>query len=125
MEWRREHRDAPARNTIARQFGSWHRALEAAGLSDRAAASAATVAARHSGRTERRATRRAAQREQVIVWVLRFEREHGRLPRAMEFFRRRLESAVDAPSQATVYRSFPGGWADVLERARQVAGATV
>jgi Homing endonuclease associated repeat len=125
MKWRREHRDAPARNTIAREFGSWHRALEAAGLSDRAAASAATVAARHSGGIEARAARRDAQREQVIAWVLRFEREHGRLPRAMEFFRWRLDSAVDAPSQRTVYHLFPGGWAEVLERVRQAAGATV
>ena len=125
MDWRREQRDAPNRNTIAREFGSWHRALEAAGLSDRAAASAATVAARRSAGSEGRAARRDAKRERVISEVLRFEGEHGRLPRAIEFFRWRLDSAVDAPSQRTGYHLFSGGWAEVLERARQVAGATV
>jgi hypothetical protein len=53
--------------------------------------------------------------------VQRFEREHGRRPGAGEFFRWRLESVVDAPTQGTAYRLFPGGWAEVL----QVAGATV
>ena len=45
----------------------------------------------------------------------------GRRPGAGEFFRWRLESVVDAPTQGTAYRLFPGGWAEVL----QVAGATV
>lgn len=43
----------------------------------------------------------------------------------MEFFRWRLDHAVDTPTHPTMYRCFPGGWADVLERVRQVAGATV
>jgi Homing endonuclease associated repeat len=115
----------PNRNTIAREFGSWHRALEAAGLADRAAASPATVAARHNGGTEARAKRRDVKRQRVISAVLRFAREHGRPPRAIEFFRWQLDSAADAPCQRTVYSLFPGGWADVLERARQAAGATV
>lgn len=119
MEWRREHPEAPTRNTIAREFGSWYRALEIAGLADRAAASVATVAARNSGGAEHRAAHREAQRERVIAAVLRFEREHGRFPRAMEFFRWRVESAVDAPTQGPVYRLFPGGWADVVEGARR------
>jgi hypothetical protein len=124
-DWRREHQSAPTRNTIAREFGSWYRALEAAGLSDRAAATVATVAAQHSGGAARRAARREAQRERVISALLRFERDYGRLPGATEFFRWRFDNAIDAPSQGHVYRLFAGGWADVLERARQVAGATV
>jgi len=57
--------------------------------------------------------------------VRRFEREHGRLPRALEFFRWRYERAIEAPSQGSVYRLFPGGWAEVLDETRQEAGATV
>ena len=33
---------------------------------------------------------------------------------ALEFFRLRYERAVNAPTQATVYKLFPGGWAEVL-----------
>ena len=47
--------------------------------------------------------------------VRRFEAEHGRLPREMEFFRWRLAAVLDAPTQATVYRLFPGGWHAVLD----------
>jgi hypothetical protein len=125
MQWRRDRPGAPARNTIAKEFGSWHRALAAVGLADRAATSAATVQARQRGGAEHRAARREEQRMRVIAAVHRFEREHGRLPRAVEFFRWRLDAAVDAPSQGTVYQEFRGGWAEVLERARQAAGATV
>jgi hypothetical protein len=33
----------------------------------------------------------------------------------MEYFRWRLASDPDTPTQATVYTLFPGGWAAVLE----------
>jgi hypothetical protein len=125
MRWRRNHPDAPNRNTIAREFGSWHRALVAAGVGDRAAISPKIVEARCRGGQERRAVLQRAQRARVVAAVRQFEREHGRLPRALEFFRWRLESSIDAPSQGTVYRLFPGGWDEVLGRAAQVAGATV
>jgi hypothetical protein len=39
---------------------------------------------------------------------------HGSVPTAMEFFRWRLTGAPATPTQATVYRLFPGGWAAVL-----------
>jgi hypothetical protein len=120
MRWRLEHPGAPNRNTIVRQFGSWYGALEAVGLGDRAAR-----AQRPAGGAERRQRRRAEQQERVLAAVRRFESEHGWLPRAMEFFRWRYESAIDAPTQASVYKLFPGGWPVVLERTRQVAGATV
>jgi hypothetical protein len=62
--------------------------------------------------------RRELQRQRVIAAVQTYRREHGRLPRAMEFFRWRYEKDVDAPSQGTVYRVFPGGWDEVLDELR-------
>ena len=109
MHWRCGQPAAPGRNTIVRQFGSWQAALEAAGLGDRLARPPRPV-----GGEARRAARRVEQRARVIAAVHTFEREHGQLPRAMEFFRWRYERAVDAPTQGTVYRLFPGGWAEVL-----------
>jgi hypothetical protein len=80
--WRREHPTRPTRNTVARSVGGWQAALVAAGLGDRVAS-----AARPAGGAARRALRREEQRERVIAAVRRFANEHGRLPRAMEFFR--------------------------------------
>jgi hypothetical protein len=116
VRWRCGQTARPTRNTIVRQFGSWHGALTAAGLGDRAARGP-----RLAGGEDRRAAQRRTQRERVVAAVREFERDHGRLPRALEFFRWRLESAIEAPTQGTVYRLFPGGWAEVL----QAAGATV
>jgi hypothetical protein len=109
MRWRREHLSAPARNTVVRVFGSWQGALEAAGLGERVAR-----APRPIGGEAGRAARREQQRARVIAAVRRFEREQGRLPRALEFFRWRYEGAVDAPTQSSVYKLFPGGWTEVL-----------
>jgi Homing endonuclease associated repeat len=114
--WRGRGSGQPTRSTIVRQFGSWNQALAAAGLGARAAR-----APRPAGGEERRQAHRREQRAKVVAAVHRFEREHGRRPGAVEFFRWRLESAIDGPTQGTVYRLFPGGWAEVL----QVAGATV
>ena len=118
--WRAERREHPTRNTIVRHFGGWHAALAAAGLGDRVAR-----APRRTGGGARREARRRVQRERVLDAVRRFERECGRLPRAMEFFRWQIERAVNAPTQGTVYRLFPGGWDEVLRGVRQVAGAVV
>jgi hypothetical protein len=112
--WRRRHPGSPTRNTIVRHFGTWYEALAAAGLEARAAASPATVAARHRGGGERRELRVREQRARVIDAVRRFEIAHGRLPRATEFFRWRLQAAPNTPSQGSVYLLFPGGWAEVM-----------
>jgi hypothetical protein len=71
--------------------------------------------ARPSGTDEARKAWRHVQRGRVINAVRRFEAEHGRLPRAMEFFKWRLAVMPDSPTQATVYNLFPGGWKAVLE----------
>jgi hypothetical protein len=102
--WRREHPGAPTRNTVAKVFGSWRAAMEAAGLGDRAA----RQVTRRVGGEDARRRRREAQRARVVDAVRRFEAEHGRLPRAMEFFKWRLTVIPDTPTQATVYNLFPG-----------------
>jgi hypothetical protein len=112
--WRRRNPGSPTRNTIVRHLGSWYEALAAAGLEERAAASPAVVAARHRGGDERRERRVQEQRARVIAAVRRFEAAHGRLPRALEFFRWRLQAAPHTPSQGMIYRLFPGGWTEVM-----------
>jgi hypothetical protein len=105
----------PNRNTLARRFGSWQATLEAAGLAQRAASTAEARAARHSGGAAGRAAYDMAQRERVLA-TLRYgvNLHDGTLPTAMEFFRWRLVEAPATPTQATVYRLFPGGWPAVL-----------
>jgi hypothetical protein len=50
------------------------------------------------------------QRERVLASVRRFVAEVGHVPRAMEYFRWRLERDPQTPTQATVYSLFPAGW---------------
>jgi hypothetical protein len=107
--WRRDNPRCPTRNTVAKEFGSWHAALDAAGLRDRAAREP-----RAAGGATARQARRDAQRARVLAAVRRFEAEHGRLPDAMEFFRWRATAVPASPTQGTVYRLFPGGWDAVL-----------
>ena len=99
------------RNTVARHFGSWHAALEAAGLAERAASAPERYADRSRATFD---ARRAEQRERVLASVRRFVAEAGHVPRAMEYFRWRLGGDPDTPTQATVYNLFPGGWKAVL-----------
>ena len=111
--WRRDHPAAPTRNTVAKEFGTWHAALEAAGLVDRAARGPK----RAGGDAERR-EHRNLNSARVLAAVQRLEAELGRPPRAMEFFKWRMAVAPDTPSQASVYKLFPGGWDAVLAACR-------
>ena len=104
----------PNRDTLARRFGSWNAALEAAGLADRAASTADVRQARVAGAAAKREARAEAQRERVLATLRYGVALHGSLPTAMEFFRWRLVDAPATPTQATVYRLFPGGWPAVL-----------
>ena len=97
---------------MARHFGSWHAALEAAGLADRAAATPDRFANRSRAMFD---ARRIEQRERVLASVRRCEAALGHFPRAMEYFRWRLEHEPETPTQATVYNVFPGGWNSVRE----------
>jgi hypothetical protein len=110
----------PTRNTVTQRFGSWDAALRAAGLEDRLPR---PKPYRVGGR-EGRAAHAAAQRERVLA-TLRYgvNLHDGTLPTAMEFFRWRLVEAPGTPTQATVYRLFPGGWPAVLAAYEASAGA--
>jgi hypothetical protein len=115
-EWRRRaDPGAPTRNTLASFFGCWRDALAAAGLpcdgSRSARANARAVETRAAARVASRSFRRAAVLRAVhSCWTAL-----GRVPTASEFFRWRLASAPDSPSQPALYHLFPGGWAAVLD----------
>ena len=122
--YRAEHDPSlPHRNTLARRFGSWAAALEAAGLGERAASTPALREARLVGGAEARAARAEAQRERVLATLRYGVTVHGSLPTAMQFFRWRLVEAPATPSQGTVYKLFPGGWSAVLEAYESAAAS--
>jgi hypothetical protein len=108
----------PNRDTITRRFGSWEAALGAAGLADRVASTSEVRHARAAGGAAGRKARADAQRERVLATLRYGVNIHGSLPTAMQFFRWRLVGAPATPSQATVYRLFPGGWPAVVEALR-------
>jgi hypothetical protein len=80
------------------------------------------ISYRVGGHADREA-RAEAQRERVLG-TLRYgvNLHDGTLPTAMEFFRWRLLEAPATPTQATVYRLFPGGWPAVLAAYEASAG---
>jgi hypothetical protein len=122
---RRLHPGWPTRNTVAKRFGSWHAALEAAGLGDRAATDADRHARREARTRERRAQRREASRALLLDGVRRYLDAHpGREPAATEFFVWRRETGLEIPTQATMYTLFDGGWREVLRLAQVKASAT-
>jgi hypothetical protein len=104
--WRAGRLDAPNRNTIAERFGSWHAALEAAGLGDRAA---------RAPRPRRRPRPDDERRRRVLAAVRRCADDLGRLPRVTDYSAWRL-GVADAPAASAVYRLFRG-WDEVVAAA--------
>jgi hypothetical protein len=109
--------DWPDRNTIARAFGSWAAALDAAGLGSRCSyrariprprgpAQAAVIRARRG---------RSAARTLDAVWAL--SRRLERAPTVHEFLAWRAAHESRLHALSTLYRIFPDGWASVLDRA--------
>jgi LAGLIDADG endonuclease len=124
QRWRRTCAEgAPTRNTLASSFGSWRGALQAAGIP--------TVDSRPAGlnrvsrdRAVRSRVGKAVQvRRSVLLALQRCSVALGTVPTATEFLRWRLQAAPGVPSQATIYRYFPGGWESVLQAADGLAGS--
>ena len=61
------------------------------------------------------ASRAEAQRARVLATLRYGVNLHGSIPTSTEFLRWRLTGAPATPTQATIYRLFPGGWDAVLE----------
>jgi hypothetical protein len=117
---REKHPDWPTRNTVAKTFGSWAKALEAAGLGGRSATSAEQRERRRKGAAKHRVAvelREARHRAKIAEAVAECARSLGRLPRPMEYFRWRLANAADVPEQTTTYRLFDGEWDAVVATA--------
>jgi len=112
--WRAERGRGPTRNTLARFFGSWRAALEAAALPAEGCRSGDTISRCLDTRAGTRVAAVGQRRKAVLDAVGRCWATLGRVPDASEFFRWRLHSAADSPSQAAVYRLFPGGWSEVV-----------
>jgi len=110
--------DAPDRNTIARNFGSWRSALESCSLPTTGCRSARTLAAARARRTRMDRAHRDAQRAAITRAIRRCRQHLGRWPTATEFFRWRLKHSRSCPSQGTIYRTFTAGWAEALRAAR-------
>ena len=117
--WRRRFApEAPTRNTMAAAFGSWRDALEAAGLSCERSLSPARIASMQAGPASRAEARRAEIRSATILAVRQCIAELGREPRAMEFLRWRNQNSQTCPSAMTLYRTFRGGFPEILAAAR-------
>jgi hypothetical protein len=119
QRWRRSvDRNAPTRNTIAAAFDSWLAALEAAGLDTTHALPKERTEAMRQAKVHGQAERQARTRARVVAALRRCIDELGYVPRATDFLRWRVDRAPDCPSQMTIYRAFPGGFAEILAAAQ-------
>jgi hypothetical protein len=114
--WRRSSdRDAPARGTIVRAFGSWIEALHAAKVGTEGCRPADIVASMQAVPAARRAALKAQQRASILLAVRDCAQMLGRYPTPTEYMAWRRRFAPETPSHTTVYRAFPDGWASVLQ----------
>lgn len=116
QRWREgEGGRGPTRNTLASFFGSWRAALIAAGISTDDSRPAETIERCLESAASIRAGTASRRRLEILQAVDRCWAALGRVPDASEFFRWRLRNAAESPSQADLYRLFPGGWPTVLD----------
>jgi hypothetical protein len=114
--YRLTNRRLPTRNTITAAFGSWHAALTAAGLEDRAARDPRIYETREARALAGRKAQAELMRAEVLGAVHRFAATAPNLT-LIDFIAWAREHAPECPSQPTIYRLFPGGWRQVLEAA--------
>jgi len=123
--WRRSAgRRAPNRNTVAAAYGSWLAALDAMGLDTAHSHPREQIEAIRDGNAAAQARRRARSREAILEAVRRCIAELGHEPRATEFLRWRATRAPESPCQMTIYRAFPGGFAEVIAAATASEGVS-
>ena len=119
VRYRTAHPHLPTRNTLANNFGSWHAALVAAGLGDRAVRPPSAWAPRVAKTAPRRAAEVAQRRRAVLEAVAAYQAAGGPLT-LTDFVAWARVNAPECPRQATIYRLFPGGWSEVLLASRVV-----
>jgi hypothetical protein len=120
---RRANPHWPARNAVAKAFGSWSQALDAAGLGDRRARRQYSARPEPPHFTDQEVTQRHAQITRVASAVLRLADRHGRMPTVHEYLAWRTEHDRSLPYLSKVYDLFPGGWSSVTKLARGWAPA--
>ena len=92
---------------LARAFGSWLEAPQAAGVTSEGCRRADVIARVRDIKAARRSTSRAQQRASILAGVQRCAEMLGRFPRVSEYVAWRRRFAPETPSHATVYRTFP------------------
>jgi hypothetical protein len=116
---RSAHPSWPTRNTIARAFGSWAGALEAAGLHGHCSARARSKAVEAPrDYTDEQLAQRGAARSLVLRAVGHLN-ANGResSPTVHQYLEYRAANDPALPSLSRLYDLFPGGWHSVLKQA--------
>ena len=109
----------PNCDTIARAFGSWAAALEAAGLGDRRSGRSRSAAERvPRDFTDAELAERAAARQRVLSVVGELTTPiAGRRPTVHQYLAHRAATDLTLPSLNRLYNLFPDGWHSVLKQA--------
>lgn len=109
----------PNRNTIARTFGSWSAALEAAGLGERRVRRPRSAPRELPEFTDRELRERLTARNRIVEVASRLADAAGRMPTVNEYLAWRDEHDLSLPYLAKVYDLFPGGWSSVAKVAHR------
>lgn len=114
---RRDNPDWPNRNTVARIFGSWSNALQAAGLRDRVVRRPRSASPEPAEFSEQELRDRLASRNRIVDTVSRLADRAGRMPTIHEYLAWRTQHDPSLPYLAKVYDLFPGGWSSATRLA--------